>query len=289
MAIPTDYIFTSGTCNKNQIYQLIIEQLVGAGWTDVSSNPATDFVVLKSPGNTGDKSLILNIRPTNAAAANSVVTTDYCVMSYRLEDTYTPGTAGVAGTFGRSALAWTALYLVPVTAITVTLGADTQVNYKVYADASKLILVLEYPNSTGYGPIVIYLGRPDSIYVSEAASRGVVAAISTTSPGGASALQICNTSDGVASVVTPYALTTYALLPPGDPNNSNKRMISPIYYGSATEGFRGQLDGLKCIFYANILTGDTITDENGNIYYVVVAAVQGTTSFPSRALLVRIS
>jgi hypothetical protein len=288
MAIPTDYIFTSGTCNKNQVYQLIIDSLVNAGWTDISSNPTTDFVVLKSTGNTEDKNLILNIRPTNAAAANSVVTTDYCVMSYRLQDTYTPGTSGAAGTFGRPSLAWTALYLVPVTAITVALGGDTQIKYKVYADASKLILVLEYPNSTGYQPVVIYLGQPDSIYVPESGSRGTLVAISTTSVA-ASSLQICNTSDGVASVTTPYSLTTYALLPPGDPNNANKRMISPIYYGNASEGFRGQLDGVKCIYYSNILTGDTITDDDGNVYYVVVAAAQGSTSFPSRALLVRIS
>lgn len=287
MAIPTNYTFTSGTCFKNQIYQLIIDSLLNAGWTDVSSNPATDFVVLKSPGNTGDKNLILNIRPTNAAGANSVVTTDYCVMSYRLQDAYTPGASGAAGTFGRSALAWTALYLVPVSALTVTLGGDTQVNYKVYADTSKIILTLEYPNSTGYNPVVIYMGQPDSVFVAESGSKGVLAAISTTAVT-ATSVQICNASDGVASVSAPYALTTYALLPPGDPNNANKRMISSIYYGSASESFRGKLDGLKCMLNTKVNTGDLVVIED-ETYYVLVCHSQGNNSFPSLALLVRIS
>lgn len=282
-----NHIFTSGSCPKNQIYQLIYNQLIAAGWTDISSNPTSDFAVLRSTGVNGDKNLLLNIRPTSPTNINSVATTDYCVMSYRLQDTYVPGAAGVAGTFGRSALAWNPLYLVPVTALTTTFGQDTVVNYKVYADANKLILVLEFPIPTTYGPVVIYMGSPDSLFAPESASRGVLVACSTSATTASCAI-ISNTSDGVASVAAPYAIYLYGFLPPGDPNTANKRMISPIYYGSSTEGYRGELDGLKCVLYNNILTGDTIT-VNGEVYYVVTTAVQGNNSFPSRALLVRVS
>lgn len=288
MAIPTDYIFQSGTCLKNQIYQLILDKLTAAGWTDISSSPTADFVVMQSPGNTEDKNLLLNIRPTNASAANSVVNTDYCVMSYRLQDTYTPGTSGTAGVFGRPSLAWTNLYLVPVSSLTGVLGQDSVITYKVYADASKIILTLEYPSVTGLGPTVIYMGEPDSVFVSDSANRGCLVACSNNGTTAASAM-ICNTSDTVASVTAPYAITLYALLPAGDPNVANKRMISSIYYGSATESFRGKLDGIRCAYFNNnYLTGDTVTID-AETYYVLVAATQGITSFPSKALLVRIA
>ncbi len=287
MAIPTSYIFTAGTCAKSQIYQLILDSLTGAGWTNISSLASSDFVVMQSTGNSGDKNLILNLRETNAAAANSIVTTDMCAMSYRLQDTYTPGATGVAGTFGRSALAWTSLYIAPVAALTTTLGKDTIITYHVYADASKLVLCLEFPSPTSLGPVVIYMGEPDTLFATESASRGALVACScqaTTATG----LQVCNTPDTVASVTAPYNLTVSALLPLGDPNTSNKRMISSMYYGSATESFRGKLDGIKCAYYNNFVTGDTVTI-GAETYYVVVTATQGNTSFPTRALLLRIA
>lgn len=286
MSIPTNYIFTSGSCQKKDLFDLLISKLVAAGWTDVASNATTDYVVLTSTGNTGDKSLILNLRdiPAAGTAANTVKTSAYCQMSYRLQSSYTPGASGVAGTFGRPALAWSDLYLAPVVA-SGTLAADTVVNYKVYADASKIILAIEYPPATGYSPILIYLGVPDSILVSDSDNRGMLAAVSNTALTAAS-IQICNTSDGMGSVAAPYPLMTYALLPPGDPNNANKRMISAIYYGNVAESFRGKLDGIRCMLNAKIFTGDTVTI-GAETYYVLVCHAQGATSFPSQALLIR--
>jgi len=130
MAIPTDYIFQTGTVQKSGVYQFIIDKLKTAGWSDISSNPSTDYVVLKSTGNTGDKILLIQLRPGNASSnANSTVTTQYCQMSYRLIDSYTPGAAGVAGTFGRSSLVWTDLYTCPVPATT-QVPMDAVLNYK---------------------------------------------------------------------------------------------------------------------------------------------------------------
>jgi len=167
MAIPTDHIFTKGTCLKSELYQLIIDKLTAAGWKNVASLASSDYVVMQSTGNTEDKNLLLNLRDTSSTGANSIVTTDYCVMSYRLQNTYVAGDTGVAGTFGRSCLAWTNLYIAPVGAVTTTLGKDTQLIYHVYADASKLILELEYPTPTGLGPVVIYLGQPDSLFLTQ--------------------------------------------------------------------------------------------------------------------------
>jgi len=285
MAVPTDYIFTSGTCLKSEVYQLIIDKLVAAGWTNVSSLASSDFVVLTSTGNTGDKALVLNVRDTNAAAANSVVSTDYNVMSYRLQDTYTAGTSGVAGTFGRSSLTWTALYLAPVAALTTTLAAATPITYHVYADASKIILLLEYPSATGYSPTLIYMGQPDTVYVTESKNRGCLVGVTNNGTTAASVM-ICNTSDDQASVTAPYAIATSALLPSKNPNGAGKYPISEIYYGSTTESIRGKLDGVLCAYNSNLLTGDTVTIGTYT-YYVAICASLNVLSFPSLALLVR--
>jgi len=289
MAIPTDYIFTSGTCAKSAIYQLIIDKLTSAGWSNVASLASSDFVVMKSTGNTGDKNLLLNLRDISSTAVNSIVTTDYCCMSYRLQDTYVPGAAGVAGTFGRTALAWTNLYIAPVAAVTTTLGKDTICTYHVYADASKLILEIEYPSATALAPTVIYIGEPDTLFVSDSASRGMLVATSNNGTTAASAM-ICNTSDTMGSVTAPYSIMLYALIPPGDPNVAAKSFGATAYYGSATESFRGKLDGLKFAYYSgtNFITGDTVTIGTYTYYVAVVASVN-ITSFPSRAILLRIA
>jgi hypothetical protein len=271
---------------KSEIYDLIINKLIAAGWTNVSSKASTDYAVLTSVGNTGDKSLIINLRdiPAAGTAANTVKTSAYCQMSYRLQSSYAPGAVDVAGVFGRPALAWTDLYIAPVAA-SGQVPADTVVNYKVYADLSKIILAIEYPNPTGYSPILIYIGQPDTLLSLDSENRGMLVG-ATNSATTASSVMVCNTSDGMGSVAAPYALKTYAFLPDGDPNNSNKRMVSSIYYGNALEGYRGKLDGVKCVLNTKLFTGDTITI-GAETYYVLTCHTQGITSFPSQALLVR--
>lgn len=286
MAIPTDYIFTRGTVAKNGVFDLIVNALQNAGWESVASLPSTDGTVLKSTGNNGDKALIINIRDTNVAGTNSVKTTNFNTMSYRLQDTYTPGASGVAGVFGRSSLSWSAMDIAPTVVTTGTLASDTTLTYSVYADKSKIILALEYPSATGYNPMLIYMGAPDSIWASDSLNRGCLFA-TTVNAQTASSIYISNTSDGMGAVTTPYALATYTQVPPGDPNMGNKRMTSSIYYGSASEGYRGKLDGIKCILNIKVNTGDTVT-VGAESYYVLVCHAQGNTSFPSGiALLIR--
>ena len=285
MAIPTNYLFTKGTCLKSELFSKIIDAFKSAGWEDISSKADTDFIVLTSKGNIGDKNLILNIRATDTGNNNSVEKTDYCQISYRLQPSYTPGATGVAGTFGRATLAWTALYIVPTTA---TLGASTSIDYYIYADASKLILMLKYPTATGFLPLLIYLGEPDTLYTPEPDSRGFIAAMSANNPTGNYTIQICDNPDKMASRTAPYAITTYTLLPPADPNADDKSFLSSIYYGSTTEGLRGKLDGIKLVYFSgsNFVTGDTIT-VGSEIYTVFVLASTGYTSFQSRGIAIR--
>lgn len=284
MAIPTDYIFTRGQVVKSGVFDLIVNSLIAAGWTNVSSLATSDFVVLKSTGNTEDKSLILNIRDTNASNTNSIKTTNYNTMSYRLQTSYTPGAAGVAGTFGRPAMAWTAMDIVPTVAATGTLPMDTMLTYSIYADKSKFILALEYPYASGYGPLVIYMGLPDSLYCLEEGNSGTLAATTVNVTG--NTVYICNTPAGLGNVTDKYSLTVYGTLSPKNPNNAGKYALSHLYYGSTTEGPRGKLDGIYVMPQGNVVTGDIITLGTKK-YYVLVCHIQGANSFLSPVLAIR--
>lgn len=281
-----EHIFSKGTCRKKEIYQLILDKLKEKGWQDISSKPETDGVVLHSKGVTGDRDLILNLRDTNNSGNYSVVTTDYSTMSYRLQPSYTPGGSGEAGTFAKPARVWRPLYIYGTGQ---TLSMETTLDYYVYADAGKIILSLEYPKSNSiYGPVVFYLGEPDTRFLRESQSRGVLYVSSTDQEG----VSISDCPDDLGTKDQMYNLYTYALLPVLDPNLEKKYMVSPIYYGSNEEGFRGKLDGIKTVKYItnpvpNLLHGDTLVTEHAK-YHCVIPQDTRTGAFPGGAVLLRI-
>jgi hypothetical protein len=285
MGIPKDYIFTSGTCAKKNFYGVITTALTSAGWTNIASNPATDGDVFASPGNTGDKALLLNLRKGNAASnANDVTGTDYCQMSARLPSSYTPGSNGGTGTFIRAA-SWFDLYIAPVAGGGI-LSRDTIYNYKIYTDKSKVIVSVEFPSATNLNPILHYIGLPDSLYCTETASRGLIVASTGDSWTASGNVAIADTPSGMGSAAAPYSMPVICTLAPKNPNNDGKYIVSDIYYGSATEGIRGKLDGVVAIPMSNIATGDTITIGDYK-YYVLVCHSIGYNNFPSLALGVR--
>lgn len=279
-----EYIFSKGTCKKKEIYSLIIDKLKEKGWKDISSKPETDYVVLHSKGVTGDRDLILNLRELDGMGSTSVVTTDATEMSYRLQPWYTPGASGEPGTFAKPERIWREMTLygsgqgVP---------KETLVDYYIYADAGKMILSLEYPQTTSmYAPTVLYLGEPDTRFLTESQSRGVLYASTANTVG----VYVTDYPDALGTSAELYDLQTYALLPEADPNLAKKYMVSPIYYGSKTEGFRGKLDGIKAVQYMtsppNLLHGDTLVTEHAKYHCVVPYNYR--RAFPGGAVLLRI-
>ena len=69
-------------------------------------------------------------------------------------------------------------------------------------------------------------------------------------------------------------------------------MVSPIYYGSNEEGYRGKLDGIKTVRYigspsANLVHGDTLVTEHAKYHCVVPQGLEHMY-FPGGAVLLRI-
>ena len=281
-----EYIFSKGSCKKKEIYSLIIDKLKEKGWKDISSKPETDYVVLHSKGVTGNRDLILNIRETNVSGNSPVTTTDGSSMSYRLQTSYTPGGSGEAGTFAKPTRVWRPLYIYGSGQ---ALSKEMSLEYYVYVDAGKIILSLEYPQSISLnGPVVFYLGEPDTRFLTESQSRGILYASSVDQVG----VVITDCPDDMGSKDEAYALTTYSLIPAIDPNLAKKYMVSPIYYGSIEEGYRGKLDGIKTVRYigsptANLLHGDTLVTEHAKYHCVIPHDVR-TAAYPGGAVLLRI-
>lgn len=277
-------IFTSGSCLKNELFDIIIAAMVSAGWENVSSLASSDFIVMKSTGVNSDKSLCFQIRATNTSNTNSVISTDYCTASLRFIDTYIPGDTGVAGTVGRISAGWWNLPIVPVVNTT-TLSGATTLNYKLYTDKNRVMVAIEYPPATGYSPLFWMIGLPDTVQVPETGNKGLIFA--TTSYATTSAnIYINDNPDGLGSAAAAYAMPTYTVLSPKNPNNANKYAMSEVYYGSTTEGIRGTVDGVYLLPITNSLTGDII-EVGAEEYYTLICQSYGSNSFSSLGLAIR--
>jgi hypothetical protein len=280
------YIFTTGTCTKKDIYGIIKSTMIAAGWTNISSNAATDFDVLSSMGKDGTKNLVIQMRATNTTGANDTTTTDYCLASYRLINSYTPGAPLTAGIVGRTAETWNALSIAPGIA-TDTISKDTPVTYRYYADASKLIMQLEYPVALGKGPVVLFIGLPDTTYCSEPNSRGLLVA-SSANANTANSVHITDQPGELAATTASSVRGNICNVTYKNPNSAGKYLLAEIFYGNATEGVRGKLDGLYAIPNQNVLNGDNIVIGT-ETYYVAICNSTGNNGLPSLALTFRIS
>lgn len=278
-----DVIFTSGTVQKNGVYAMMINAFIAAGWTNISSHAVTDFDVLRSPGEAGDKNLIIQIRPGNATNVNPITTTDYNVMSYRLIGDYTPGAPGVAGTTTRAAEAWTLMYIVPTAT---TVPQATTMTYFMNVNKNRMIIVLETPPAISQLPVMHYIGLPDQTYASEPASRGLLVA-SSAYPKTNATLHITNTPGEVASETASSTRTLYCELAPKNPNSAGMFAFSEIMYGSSTEGFRGKLNGIYALPSGGVNNGDIVNVGTKVFRIVVNQAVASQNSFSTSVFAIQ--
>ena len=250
-----------------------------AGWNDVSTAPATDFVVMHSKGESGDKDLFIQLRPTNVSNANSTETTDYNVMSYRFVEGYE------AGVFTRSSEPWNAIHLAPTTT-NIALTGELELTCFYHVNKNRIIMVIETPVSTAYGAVLFYLGLPDTTYTTESGSKGVVYATSAY-PRTNQTLQISNATDGLPSDSASSTRSLYSTLSPKNPNSAGLFTISEILYGSSIEGIRGKLDGIYQMPNGNVNNGDVITIGAKEFRVVVTQAVSSQNSFSSSTFVIQ--
>jgi hypothetical protein len=288
VATPTDYIFTPGTCLKKDFYNVLKTALTNAGWINVTSNYTTDGDVFISKGNSEDKTLVINLKPTqyNVSIVDhtyDVDTTVFCWASIRFPKAYTPGTPGSPGTFVRPDT-WVTLTIAPYNWNT-GLAMDTTYYYKMYVDKSKIIYSIEYPSGLSIAPILMYIGLPDNTYSPEKGNRGMVFVTTTISPGNP---MVADKPDDMGISASSYLVNNICTLATRNPNNAGKYAVSEMYYGSTTEGVRGKLDGVLALPNNNVNTGNLIRIGT-NTYYALVCSTYGGNAFPSNVLAIRIA
>ena len=283
----SEVIFQETTCAKKDTIAKIVELMKGAGWKDVSSNPTTDFYVLQSTGESGDKNLHIQIRSTatGGGSTTDTATTDTNAASVRLVSGYTPGSPGVAGIFDRavSPEAWRNFYIAPTTTA-INLENEMRITYNVNKD--RIILIIETPDSLGFAPVTHYIGLPES-FIEEPGSKGLILASSAYAVT-ASAVHITDNANDLAPLTASATRPTYITLPPRSPNSAGKHTPVQAFYGNTTEGWRGRIDGLYFLPAGSVTNGDTFSVGN-KTFKGFVNGVASNNSFITTVALVQIS
>ena len=278
-----DYVFTKGTALKKDMFTKIVQLFTSAGWTNVSSNPTTDFTVLHSKGESDDKDLFIQLRAFNTAeTTTSIETTDTNAMSYRFIEGYEAGADGASGTFTRPTEVWTPLYIAPSTT---SVNREVELEYYYSINKNRLIIVIETPVSVNLAPILLYLGLPDTTYTTESGSRGVIFGASAY-PKTNNTINISNASDGLPSDPASSNRTPYVTLAPKNPNSAGLFTLSEILYGNTTEGIRGKLTGIYQMPNGNVNNGDTIVIGSKE-YRVVATHIISGSSFSSNTFVIQ--
>lgn len=282
----SDYIFVSEKCLKKDIYSFLVDKLIEAGWENVSSNPNTDFDVFYSTGMDGDKNLYFQMRPTNSNNTNSIIDTDYCLMSLRLISNYTPNEQGKSGTFERDRESWRDVYLAPVSNST-RINYETEVTIYYHVNKNRLIFSIVYPIATGINPVTHYIGIPDEIYVLEPDSKGLLYVSSTSNPAGNNGVLITDNIYSVTGSTSAVTRSVYFNLAPKNPNADGYYFLSEALYGNSSEGIRGKLTGLYFLPNENIISEDIIQIGEKS-FKVIVNGNYGNNGFPSHAVAFQI-
>lgn len=261
----SNVIFTKDTVTKAQLYTKIKTLLTATGWQNVSSKPVTDFDVLTSAGETGDKQLVLQL--SDIYNGNSLGSTTSQYLMIRTPYSYIPGTAGAAGTFGRPADTWMNLQVFDT-----AVGPDIQCDLYYHVNKNRIIFAVEPPRTSGISPQVVYMGLSDESYINEIKSDGVMVA-STRFP---ASKVVWMTSKPKEKTNDGYYLSTYELPVFREDTGDNTRVLFKMIVGNASEGVRCALDNVFCIInnmdtidYTQTGQGDILITKDGLAKYRV--------------------
>ena len=248
-----DYLFNKTTTTKGEFLATVVRLLTDAGWTNVSSSPATDFYVLNSKGVNNDKNLFIQLRDYGTQGVGyNVTTSNYPVFSYRLIDNYTPGATGLAGTTTRASLAYSDAYIGQLGYDNATITKSDTLELYYYVDANGISMIIRPPAVRSIGSVFFLVRDNVGAIAKSSDSRGLA-----VTAYGHSYIMIDDTPDNMARNNTPYIQSVYSAMSPKNPNADGIYTMSEIVYGSPSEGYRSRLDGVYALPAQNIIEGDT--------------------------------
>ncbi|MDM5298054.1 hypothetical protein QUF51_07775 [Bacillus pumilus] len=273
-------VFKKETIKKKNLYNRIIDLLIDAGWTNVSSNTTTDFDVMYSNGESGKDSIYFNIRPFASAVtlpspSTNFSTSNSAYFSLRLCKSYSPSDSPMtSGVFMRTE-SWNIVYI--TTAATLNPESDLTLYYSVNRD--RIVFSVSPPSILRSNSSICYFGKP----IIHGISAKNVSCVYATSANTLSTGKLLIDDQVHFPQSTSYLLSTS--MSDNLSNSYGTMFISPIAFGDNLEGVRGYLDGLYAVkAESNWLDGDTYIDTITGKKFLICStfySTSRTSSFPS--------
>lgn len=283
----SNFIFTTEKVTKQNWFARIKQIMINAGWQNISSKPSVDYNVMFSTGESGDKSMVFQMKEFDgSSSANGVSNSTSRGVDLRLPKSYIPGVAGAAGTFERPSESWS-LWLM---AKNVGIEVRTELTIHYHCNKNRLVLFTEYPSVVlDSKASFFFVGVSDRSGKAESNSSGpVIVATNFYSINGALA------TDNLAGTKTTAFVNPFlSNLSPNGANAAGKLFMTEVAYGHTEDGVRGYIDGVYMLEKANttVISGDKLVDDQGREYRVIEVDTTLTsynTSFKSPLLAFRV-
>ncbi|MGG0120556.1 hypothetical protein [Bacillus paranthracis] len=299
---------------RREVFMKIIDEMKKAGWQQLNDDKPdkNNIFVMYSTGNDGTKNNYIELRPYDTNSKNSQLSSAFDIRnpnvncadgSYRLIRDYDKD-----GGTGIGEEMWVPLVFHHGKA-NFTSG-PTNINYKkymvdlyLYADKDSVIYCVyanddEVPSEKGR-TIIGFLGLPDESYQPELFSPYSTPFSVLLSAGayGDKAAHVTDSSKFARSSINSRQISTFfwdkVFLKA--PSNEGKMVLTPLYIGNGTDGFRGKYDGFYIYKGSGYIYGDIVeVPENNEIqkyklFYTYAPSVSGQyNSFAEYAIALRI-
>lgn len=252
----SDFIFTTEQVTKKNFYTRLKQIMIAASWQNISSKPSTDYDVMYSTGEAGDKKMIINLKEFDSTATYSAISNStQRGIDIRWATGYTPGLGGAAGVFTRAS-GW---YLHHIAYQPFSLDSEFTIHY--HCNKNRMIIFNEYPshNSSNYNfGSFIFIGMSDRRIAKEYETTPLLVASSALY---STNMRITDQPDNNRS--DPYSQIRYFNEAPRATSVNGTVFMSEIAYGHTDEGIRGFLDGIYAVRSdVPAVSGDILVDSN---------------------------
>lgn len=259
-----EVIFNKTIVQKQNLYDFIKQKMIDAGWENLSSKPDMDFDVMFSTGEDGKKGICFNMKDLDSGKVSfsKGVGQEWQI---RMSGKYTPGTSGKAGVFQRPNEVWKRVLICQT-----FVPASTDLTVYYHVNKNRMMFAVDLPKPYGMVPTFLCIGMPDEVYIDEQDHSGTLMVSNNMLDNSTITNSVAYISD-YAYVRKPsgYAINIYGNSFVPFRNAANKRIMSEIIYGSATEGTRGKISDVYVVPPDNVINGDTIIDDYGKRYVVL--------------------
>ncbi|MGF9831441.1 hypothetical protein ABEX57_25300 [Bacillus anthracis] len=281
-----EYIFKRFTPLKQDIFDLVINEMLRVGWKQLNEGKenAKDVYVMYSNGNDGNKNIFIELIPydgANIIEGNSNKS-NYDVRTSIYSDPFFRFCMGYNSNSGRGT---SQDFSRPVSWFTGRRGTNytgpgdgPQINPAItielfsYIDKEKIIFCTIPPVMTGFTPTLCYLGVLDNLMLEEIHDPYTKALVwyssafnGMSSSYADSGFTFASPKNGAQGQPVMSYQSNWLKIPSSkNPNTDSRFIMTPFYIYNNNYGIRGKLGGIFSTSESGIISGDILeVEENG--------------------------